>query len=76
MQHCLWRAIRDIVMKVNSQQSIVERKRKQFKGMFGDKYSLILLDLQVWGNKEGRTLGEVSFIFGDKLKLPRKKVDF
>lgn len=31
-----------------------ELKRKQFKRMFGDKYSLILLNLNYWNEKDGR----------------------
>ena len=48
-------------------KDILEKKRKLFKCAFGDKYSLRLLDLQVWNNKDGRTLSEVSFIFGAKM---------
>ena len=43
---------------------VVEKKRKLFKRAFGDKYSLRLLDLQAWNNKDGRTLSAVSFTFG------------
>lgn len=42
---------------------LVEKKRKLFKRVFGDKYSLKLLDLQVWNNKDGRTRSAVSFTF-------------
>ena len=62
--------MKDIVMKVKS-QSIVESRRKQFKRMFVDKYSLKLLGLQVWDNKDGRILGEVSFAFGNRLTALR-----
>ena len=62
--------MKDIVMEVKS-QSIVESRRKQFKRMFGDKYSLKLLDLQVWDNKDGCILGEVSFTFGNRLTALR-----
>ena len=62
--------MKDIVMKVKS-QSIVESRRKQFKRMFVDKYSLKLLGLQVWDNKDGRILGEVSFVFGNRLTALR-----
>lgn len=44
-----------------------ETKRKQFKRMFGDKHSLVLLGLKCWNEKDGRTLGEVSFCFGEQL---------
>ena len=42
-------------------------KHKQFKWMFGDKYSLVLLGLKCWNEKDGRTLGEVSFVFAEQL---------
>lgn len=48
-------------------KTVVEKKRKLFKRAFGDKYLLRLLDLQAWNNKDGRTLSEVSFIFGAKM---------
>ena len=44
-----------------------ETKHKQFKRMFGDKYSLVLLDLKCWNEKDGRSLGEVSFCFDKQL---------
>ena len=48
-------------------KDIVEQKRKLFKRAFGDKYSLRLLDLQMWNNKDGRTLSDVSFTFGESM---------
>ncbi len=42
----------------------LEKKFKLFKRAFSDKYSLRLLDLQAWDNKDGRTLSNVSFTFG------------
>ncbi len=45
-------------------KDIVEKKHKLFKRTFGDKYSLRLLDLQAWNNKDGRALSAVSFTFG------------
>ena len=48
-------------------RDLVEKKRKLFKRVFGDKYSLKLLDLQVWNNKDGRTRSAVSFTFGAKM---------
>ena len=44
-----------------------EKKRKQFKRMFCDKYSLVLLDLKCWNERDGRTLGEVSFCFSEQM---------
>lgn len=39
-------------------QELVEKKRKLFKRVFGDKYWLRLLELKIWDNKDGRTLAE------------------
>ena len=44
-----------------------EKKRKQFKRTFGEKYSLVLLDLTCWAERDGRILGEVSFCFGEQM---------
>lgn len=46
-------------------QEMAEKKRKLFKRVFGDKYWLRLLELKIWDNKDGRTLAEVSFVFGE-----------
>lgn len=35
--------------------------------MFGDKYSLELLDLKCWNEKDGRELGELSFCFSERM---------
>ena len=51
-----------------------EKKRNQFKRMFGDKHSLKLLDLQIWNNKDGRLLGDVSFTIGNRLMV--QKIQF
>ena len=36
-----------------------------FNRVFGRKYSVELLDMKVWKEKDGRVLGEVSFSFGE-----------
>lgn len=54
-------------MKIANVRSIEDKKSKQFKRMFGDKYSLVLFDLNCWSEKDGRVLGEVSFCFSEQL---------
>ena len=49
--------------------NLEEKAHKQFMRMFGDKYSLVLLDLNCWNEKDGRTLSEVSFCFGEQLTV-------
>ena len=44
---------------------LIEKKKKLFNRVFGMKYSLKLLEMQAWDNKDGRKLAEVSFIFGE-----------
>lgn len=44
-----------------------ELKCEQFKRMFGDKYSLVLLDFNYWDEKDGRIFGEVSFCFCEQM---------
>ena len=39
-------------------------RKKLFNRVFGKKYSLKLIGMQVWDNKDGRELAEVSFVFG------------
>ena len=44
---------------------LVQKKRTLFNRVFGMKYSLKLLEMQAWDNKDGRELAEVSFMFGE-----------
>lgn len=44
---------------------LVERKKTLFNRVFGAEYSLTLIDIKVWDNKDGRELAEVSFGFGE-----------
>lgn len=44
---------------------LVEKKQKLFNRVFGKKYSLKLLEMEAWGNKDGCELAEVSFLFGE-----------
>lgn len=46
-----------------------EKIRKSFELMFGDKYSLTLLDLKYWNEKDGRALGEISFCFSERMTV-------
>lgn len=46
-------------------KDVIEKKRKLFNRVFGMKYSLKLLGMQAWDNKDGRELAEVSFMFGE-----------
>lgn len=46
-------------------KDVIEKKKKLFNRVFGLKYSLKLLEMQAWDNKDGRELAEVSFIFGE-----------
>ena len=48
-----------------SMKDVIEKKKKLFNRVFGLKYSLKLLEMQAWDNKDGRELAEVSFIFGE-----------
>ena len=43
----------------------IEKKKKHFNRDFGMKYSLKLVEMQAWANKDGRELAEVSFEFGE-----------
>ena len=43
----------------------ISKKKNLFKRVFGKKYSLKLSGMQAWGNKDGRELAEVSFVFGE-----------
>ena len=46
-------------------RELIEKKKKLFNRVFGMKYSLTLLEMQAWDNKDGRELAEVSFMFGE-----------
>ena len=43
----------------------IEKKTKLFNCVFGKKYSLTLIEMKAWDNKDGRELAEVSFVFGE-----------
>ena len=43
----------------------IEKKRQLFNQVFGVKYSLKLLEMRGWNNKDGRILALVSFEFGE-----------
>lgn len=45
----------------------LEKKIKVFKRVFGNKYSLELLDLHAWKNKDRRIISNVSFTFGESM---------
>ena len=42
-----------------------EKKNRLFNRVFGMKYSLKLLEMHAWDNKDGRKFAEVSFLFGE-----------
>ena len=44
---------------------LIEKKKKLFNRVFGMKYSLKLMGMQAWDNKDGRELAEVSFAYGE-----------
>lgn len=44
---------------------LIEKKRKLFNRVFGMKYSLTLIEMKSWDNKDGRELAGVSFAFGE-----------
>ena len=44
---------------------LIEKKKKLFNRVFGMKYSLSLIEMKAWDNKDGRELAEVSFAFGE-----------
>ena len=41
----------------------IEKKTKLFNRVFGKKYSLTLIEMKAWDNKDGRNLAMVSFEF-------------
>lgn len=45
---------------------LIDKKRKLFNRVFGMKYSLKLMGMQAWDNRDGRELAEVSFVFGEQ----------
>ena len=49
-------------MNVNA---LMKGKAKLFNRVFGMKYSLSLIEMKAWDNKDGRELAEVSFAFGE-----------
>ena len=44
---------------------LIRKKKKLFNRVFGMKYSLTLIEMKTWDNKDGRGLAEVSFVFGE-----------
>lgn len=44
---------------------LIEKKKKLFNRVFGMKYSLSLIEMKAWDNKDGRELAEVSFAYGE-----------
>ena len=44
---------------------LIEKKKRLFKRVFGKKYSLKLIEMKVWDNKDGRKLAMASFVFGE-----------
>ena len=55
------------MMQIADLSGFEELKCKQSKRMFGDKYSLVLLGLNCWNEKDGRALGDVSFCFCEQM---------
>ena len=45
--------------------ALIEKKKKLFNRVFGMKYSLSLIEMKAWDNKDGRELAEVSFAYGE-----------
>ena len=43
----------------------IKKKMQLFNRVFGKKYSLTLIEMKVWDNKDGRNLAMVSFEFGE-----------
>lgn len=43
----------------------IKKKKKLFNRVFGMKYSLTLIEMKTWDNKDDRELAEVSFVFGE-----------
>ena len=39
---------------------LIEKKKKLFNRVFGMKYSLSLIEMKAWDNKDGRELAEVN----------------
>ena len=44
-------------------RELIEKKKKLFNRVFGKKYSLALIEMKAWDNKDGRNLAMVSFEF-------------
>lgn len=44
---------------------LIEKKKRLFNRVFGKKYSLTLIEMKAWDNKDGRKLAGVSFVFGE-----------
>lgn len=44
-----------------------DMKVKFFNHAFGKKYSMTLIEMKVWDNKDGRNLAMVSFEFGERM---------
>ena len=46
-------------------RELIEKKMKLFNRVFGMKFSLTLIEMKAWDNKDGRSLTMVSFVFGE-----------
>ena len=46
---------------------LIDKKKSLFNRVFGMKYSLKLLEMQTWDNKDGRELAEVSLMLGEMM---------
>ena len=44
-------------------RELIEKKMKLFNRVVGKKYSLTLIEMKAWDNKDGRNLAMVSFEF-------------
>ena len=47
----------------------IKKKIKLFNRVFGKKYSLTLIEMKAWDNKDGRNLAMVSFEFGELMTV-------